>query len=56
MPGVAQTSPDELLKDATAAAEVGVGGIILFGIPTPRMPQAPRVGRKTVRFSRPSGC
>lgn len=33
MPGVAQTSPDELLKDATAAAEAGVGGIILFGIP-----------------------
>src|SRR6476469_3238532 len=33
MPGVAQTSPDELLKYATAAAEAGVGGIILFGIP-----------------------
>lgn len=33
MPGVAQTSPDELLNDATAAAEAGVGGIILFGIP-----------------------
>lgn len=33
MPGVAQTSPDELLKDATAAAEAGVGGVILFGIP-----------------------
>jgi porphobilinogen synthase len=33
MPGVAQTSPDELLKDATEAAEAGVGGIILFGIP-----------------------
>jgi porphobilinogen synthase len=33
MPGVAQTSPDELLKDAEAAAKVGVGGIILFGIP-----------------------
>jgi porphobilinogen synthase len=33
MPGVAQTSPDELLKDASAAAEAGVGGVILFGIP-----------------------
>jgi porphobilinogen synthase len=33
MPGVAQTSPDELLRDATAAAEAGVGGVILFGIP-----------------------
>lgn len=33
MPGVSQTSPDELLKDATTAAEAGVGGVILFGIP-----------------------
>jgi len=33
MPGVSQTSPDEMLKDATAAAKAGVGGIILFGIP-----------------------
>jgi porphobilinogen synthase len=33
MPGVAQTSPDELLKDATVAAEAGVGGVVLFGIP-----------------------
>lgn len=33
MPGVAQTSPDELLKDAETAAKAGVGGIILFGIP-----------------------
>jgi porphobilinogen synthase len=33
MPGVAQTSVDEMLRDASAAAEVGVGGVILFGIP-----------------------
>ena len=33
MPGVAQTSPDELVRDANAAAEAGVGGLILFGIP-----------------------
>ena len=33
MPGVSQTSPDELLRDASAAAEAGVGGVILFGIP-----------------------
>jgi porphobilinogen synthase len=33
MPGVAQLSPDELLEDAAEAAEAGVGGIILFGIP-----------------------
>jgi porphobilinogen synthase len=33
MPGVAQTSPDELERDVTRAAEAGVGGVILFGIP-----------------------
>jgi porphobilinogen synthase len=33
MPGVAQTSPDELIRDATAAASAGIGGVILFGIP-----------------------
>jgi len=33
MPGVAQTSPDELLRDVQRAAAVGVGGVILFGIP-----------------------
>ncbi len=33
MPGVAQTSPDELLRDVERAATMGVGGVILFGIP-----------------------
>lgn len=33
MPGVDQTSVDEMLKDARAAADAGVGGILLFGIP-----------------------
>jgi porphobilinogen synthase len=33
MPGVDQTSVDELLKDAAEAASLGVGGVILFGIP-----------------------
>jgi porphobilinogen synthase len=33
MPGVDQTSVDELLKDASEAAALGVGGVILFGIP-----------------------
>jgi porphobilinogen synthase len=33
MPGVDQTSVDELVRDATEAASLGVGGIILFGIP-----------------------
>jgi porphobilinogen synthase len=33
MPGCFQTSVDELLVDARAAAEAGVGGVLLFGIP-----------------------
>ena len=33
MAGVAQTSVDELVRDATAAAEQGVGSVLLFGIP-----------------------
>ena len=33
MPGVNQTSVDEMLRDAEAAANAGVGGIILFGVP-----------------------
>src|SRR5215208_4623788 len=33
MPGVDQTSVDELLNDARRAAELGVGGVLLFGIP-----------------------
>jgi len=33
MPGVAQTSPDEVVRDVERAASAGVGGVILFGIP-----------------------
>ena len=33
MPGVDQTSVDELLKDVKGVAEVGVPAVILFGIP-----------------------
>jgi porphobilinogen synthase len=33
MPGVAQTSIDEMLRDASQALEAGVGGIMLFGLP-----------------------
>ena len=33
MPGVSQTSVDEMLLDARAAAALGVGGVLLFGIP-----------------------
>ena len=34
MPGVSQTSVDELLSDARAAAALGIGGVLLFGIPS----------------------
>jgi porphobilinogen synthase len=33
MPGVDQTSTDELLRDAAEAASLGVPGVLLFGIP-----------------------
>jgi porphobilinogen synthase len=33
MPGVEQTSPDELLRDAEEALRLGLGGVLLFGIP-----------------------
>jgi len=33
MPGVAQTSVDEMLRDAREAESLGVGGVLLFGIP-----------------------
>jgi porphobilinogen synthase len=33
LPGVFQTSVDELVKDAERAAKAGLGGIILFGLP-----------------------
>jgi porphobilinogen synthase len=33
LPGVAQTSVDELLRDATAAHALGIGAVLLFGIP-----------------------
>ena len=33
LPGVSQLSVDELVKDAQRAAALGLGGVILFGIP-----------------------
>ena len=34
MPGVAQTSVDEALRDAEEAARLGLGGVLLFGVPS----------------------
>lgn len=33
MPGVERVTPDEALKDARALEELGIGGLILFGLP-----------------------
>jgi porphobilinogen synthase len=33
MPGVSQTTVDEMLRDAERAVEAGIGGVLLFGIP-----------------------
>jgi porphobilinogen synthase len=33
MPGVERVTPDEALRDARRLAELGVGGLILFGLP-----------------------
>src|SRR5919202_2036844 len=33
MPGVCQTSVDEMLRDAREAERLGIGGLLLFGIP-----------------------
>jgi porphobilinogen synthase len=33
MPGVDQTSADELLRDAEDALSLGIGGVLLFGVP-----------------------
>src|SRR5258705_12644149 len=38
MPGVNQTSVDELVKDARAAAAAGIGGGVLVWLPAPEEP------------------
>jgi porphobilinogen synthase len=40
MPGVFNLSIDEALKEATEAASIGVGGLLLFGLPTEKDEQA----------------
>ncbi len=37
--GVEQTSADELLRDAEEAAELGIGAVLLFGIPETKDPR-----------------
>jgi porphobilinogen synthase len=39
MPGVFRTSVDELLKDAEEASRLGLGGVLLFGIPDEKDPE-----------------
>ncbi len=49
------TSVDEMLRDASAATEAGVGGVILFGIPDEKDPPGPAAGTSMAPFSRPCG-
>src|SRR5919199_1344574 len=39
LPGAAQTSVDEMLRDGERAAECGLGGVLLFGIPETKDPR-----------------
>jgi porphobilinogen synthase len=39
LPGVARLSVDELVREATEARDLGVGGVILFGIPEGKDPE-----------------
>jgi porphobilinogen synthase len=39
MPGQAQLSVDEAVREAVALAQAGVGGVILFGIPSTKDPE-----------------
>src|SRR5207237_8162695 len=41
LPGVSQTSVDELVKDAERAHRLGLGGIILFGLPAAKAATGP---------------
>ena len=41
MPGVVQHSRDSLRKAAVEAVQAGVGGLMLFGVPSTRTPPAP---------------
>ena len=38
MPGVERVTPDEALKDARALQALGIGGVILFGLPAEKDP------------------
>ena len=39
MPGVERVSPDEALRDARSLAGLGIGGLILFGLPAAKDPE-----------------
>src|SRR5260370_35688915 len=41
LPGVSQTSVDALVTDARRAAHLGLGGVILFGVPETKAAPGP---------------
>ena len=52
MPGVYNLSIDEAVKEAEEAAPLGLGGLLLFGLPESRTKRAAAPGPKTASCSR----
>ena len=55
MPGNAQFSVDQLVKECEEVQSLGIGGVMLFGIPKPRMNTRPEPTPTTALPSRPCG-
>jgi len=54
MPGVFNVSIDEALREAEEAASLGLGGLLLFGLPESKDEQPPAHGTRTASSSRAS--
>ena len=52
MPGVFNLSVDEAVREAEEAASLGIGGLLLFGLPDSKDERAPAPGTTTASFSR----
>lgn len=54
MPGVFNLSVDEAVKEAEECAALGLGGLLLFGLPAEKMSSPPEPTRSKASSSR--GC
>ena len=52
MPGVFNLSVDEAVREAEEAASLGLGGLLLFGLPEPKTSKAPAPGTTTASSSK----